>query len=211
MAEKYSFVMGTLSNEFLQLKTTDNFYLKDLLEKEIFPSLALYNERVTELTNLLVYKFPDKLANSKDLYSSDDFTLLSEIEQPDTKTSFDSWNKPVPIQRYGAGTKMTLEVIKQMTSKAIMEWHNAKMIADATLLTKQFFNFMIKKTPDSAVDELTKIAATPKAFWNDEDSMDTPRSNGQIDFDGDHDHYLAVGTAANIGTAGSDIDRKSVV
>lgn len=197
--------MGTIHNDFLQLKTTDGVYLKELLESEIFPALALYNERVTTLASLLIYKFPDADPNSKQMFSTDEFGLLADIEQPDNKTGFDSWNRAIPIQRYGAGTKMTLEIIKQMSSKAIMEWHNAKLIADATLLTKMYFNFMILKTPDNMIDELTRIAATPKPFWNDEESMDTPRKNGQITFDGDHQHYLAVAGAASIGTNGADI------
>lgn len=205
MAEKYEFVMGTIHNDFLQLKTTDNIYLKDLLLQDVFPSLALYNERVTTLASLLIYKFPDPNANSKQLFNTDSFGLLSDIEQPDNKTGFDSWNRPVPIQRYGGATKMTLEVLKQMSSKAIIEWHNAKLIADATLLTQKYFDFMVKQTPDSAVDELTTILATPKAFWNDEAGMDTPRPNGQITFDGDHQHYLAVAAAGSLGTNGSEV------
>lgn len=205
MAEKYDFVMGTLHNDFLQLKTTDNIYLKDLLEQEIFPSLALYNERVTAVTKLLVYNYDDAVANSKQMFSEDSFSKLSDIEQPDNKTAFESWNRPIPIARYGAGTKLTLETLLQMTSKAVLEWHNAKMIADSNNLIKLLFQFMALKTPSSAIDELTHIAATPKAFWNDEASMDTPRANGQITFDGDHQHFLAVAAANNIGTAGSEL------
>ena len=62
---------------------------------------------------------------------------------------------------------------------------------------------MLKKTPAGAVDELTHQAATPKAFWNDESDMDTPRPNKQITFDGDHDHYLAY---VSIGTNGANLE-----
>jgi len=205
MAEKYSFVFGVLSNEFLQLKTTDNIYLKDLLEQEIFPGIAEYNSRTSALKSLFAYDFEDKNANTKKMFASDEFTELSEIEVPANRNQFDSWNRPVPIRRFGAATKLHRETIVQMTSKQITEWANAKFVADQKLIVKEMFSAMATKAPSSRVDALTHIAATPKAFWNNEGSMDTPRPNGQITFDGDHDHYLAVATKDNL-NSGAELD-----
>jgi len=204
MAEKYSFVMGNISNDFLQLKTSDSIYLEDLLEKEVFPSLALYNERQTTMVRLLAYKYQDAVANSKQLFNSDSFKRLSDIEQPGTNTGFESWNRPIPIQRYGTGTKINMETLKQMSSKQIIEWHNAKMIADTENTIKIMFEKMCTYAPAGAVDELTHIAATPKAFWNN-DGVDVPRPNGQITFANTHQHYLAVAGADSLGTSGAEL------
>lgn len=206
MAEKTQFVIGSLGTDFLQEKTTDNIYLKDLLLQEIFPALAEYNNRTMALKELLCYEHDSAVANAKRMYNSDEFLEVGAIEQPQSLGSFEAWNVPVPIVRYGASTNMTMEVLKQMSSKQIIEWHNGKMVADQKNIVKQMFQSMCKKTPTSRVDALTSIAATPKAFWNDESGMDTPRANGQITFDGDHQHYLSVGTADSLGTNGSELD-----
>jgi hypothetical protein len=203
MAEKYSFVNGVLGNDFLQMKTTDNIYLKDLLEQEIFPLISTYNEEVTAMERLLCYKYSDSVANSKQIFTSSTMKRLSALEQPGTKKTFDSWNRPMPILRYGDATNLTLEVIKQMSSKQIAAWAVSTMLADKKNLIKCALKNMCTKAPAGQVDELTSIAATPKAFWNDETSMDTPRSNGQISFDGDHDHYISTN---GIGTAGANLD-----
>lgn len=198
MAEKYSFVQGVFGNEFLQLKTTDNIYLKDLLEQTIFPSLEMYNQSVNALTNLLCYKYDDSLANHKRLFADNQFTEISDLEAPPVKSTMDSWNYPQPLKRLGSANKMTLEVIKQMSSKQIIEYQNSVYIADKKNIIKTFFTNMLTKTPSARVDCLTSIAATPKAFWNDEASMDTPRPNGQITFDGDHDHYILADSSGTV-------------
>jgi hypothetical protein len=192
MAELYPFVNGVLGTDFLQLKTSDNIYLKDLLQQDLFPLLSLYNDEVLALEGLgLFNRFDDANANSKQVYASSVFKRISALEQPGMKKTMDSWNFPVPILRYGDATNITMEAMKQMTSKQIMAYAEATMIADKQNLIKQCFSAMCTKAPSAAVDELTSLACTPKAFWNDESAMDTPRTNGQYSFDGDHDHYLA--------------------
>jgi len=194
MAEKYDFVQGVFSNEFLQLKTDDDVYLKDLLEQQVFPALSIYNADVEVLSRLLAYKHEDKAANVKRLFADNSFAEISEHEVPPMGPDMESWNTPQPLHRFGSGNKMTMEVIVQMTSKQIIEYQNSVFRADKAKIRRQFFESMLKSTPDSTVDCLTAKAATPKAFWNDEASQDTPRSNGQITFDGDHNHYTAVST-----------------
>lgn len=205
MAELYQYVLGTLHPDFLQMKTTDGIYLKDLLEQEIFPALALYNSRTTALQSLFAYDVEDSAANIKKMYSSDGFDEVSELAGGPVKASFDSWNRPIPIRRFASKTKLTLETIKQMSSKQIVEFHNAKLIADQANIVKQMFVAMCKNSPTARVDALTSIAATPKAFWN-ADGVDTPRSNGQISFANTHQHYLSVASTGSIGSNGSELD-----
>lgn len=206
MAELTEFILGTLHNDFLEMKTSDDIYLKDLILKDIGPSLELYNNEVLQLTKLLAYKFDDSVANNKKMYHSDTFEEVSDIEMAANKAQFDAWNRPIPITRYAAGTTMTLEVMKQMSSQQIIKWHNAKLFADSKNIIRKMFENGITKTPSAKVDALTHKSATPKAFWNDESGMDTPRANGQITFDGDHQHYLAVASGGSIGTNGSELD-----
>lgn len=198
MADKYSFVLGTIDNSFLQLKTTDNIKLGDLLEQEIFPSLELYNSRQAALKQLLCYDITESSANIKKMFGTDEFTRVSDKQKGNTRTGFASWNHPVPIIRWGAATNMGMEVLKQMSSKALTEWHNAKLKADMDLQSKRMFASMLYKTPAAAADELTQIAATPKAFWNAEGGMDVPRPNGQVVFANSHQHYVAVATGGTL-------------
>jgi hypothetical protein len=203
MAEKYSFINGVLGNDFLQQKTSDNIYLKDLLEQTIFPLIETYNNEVTVLERLLCRRFDDSAPNSKQIFTSSVMQKLSAIQQPGMRKTFDSWNKPVPICRYGDGTGITLETIKQMSSKQVEAWAVSTLVADKKNLIKVAMSAMCTKAPAAAVDELTHLAATPKAFWNDESGQDTPRTNGQLTFDGDHNHYIAY---TGIGTTGANLD-----
>jgi hypothetical protein len=191
MAEKYSFVQGVFGNEFLQLKTTDNIYLKDLLEQTIFPSLEAYNQSVEALSNILCYKFIDKIANQKKLFADNQFAEISELEVPPVKSTLDSWNYPQPLRRLGSANKMTMEVIKQMDSKQIVAYQDSVYLSDRKEIIKTFFKNMMTKTPSARVDCLTSIPATPKAFWN-ADAADAPRKNGQMTFTTSHDHYILV-------------------
>lgn len=202
MAEKYQWVNGVLGTDFLQLKTTDGIYLKDLLEGSIFPLLSLYNEEITALERLLCYKYEDAVANSKQLWISSSMKRLSALEQPGSKRTVDSWNRPMPIARFGDATNITLELIKQMSSRQLENWAQGIILADKKNLIKAAFQNMMTKAPAGAVDELTSIAATPKAFWNDESGMDTPRPNGQYTFDGDHDHYKVYN---GVGSSGANL------
>ncbi len=203
MAELYQWVHGVLGTDFLQLKTTDGIYLKSLLEGEIFPMLSAYNEEATTLERLLCYKYDDPVANSKQLFTESTMKRISALEQPGGKKTLSSWNRPMPIVRYGDSTNITLENIKQMTSKQILNWSESILIADKKNIIKAAFKNMMTKTLAGEVDELTSIAATPKAFWNDEDGQDTPRANGQYTFDGDHTHFTSTN---GIGSAGANID-----
>lgn len=205
MADKFEFILGTLDSAFLQLKTTDNVYLQDLLEKDINPSLELYNKMALVTKSLFCYDYDDLLPDKKKMYGSDTFEEVSNLEKGNNKAEFDSWNTPVPITRYGSATNIDLEGLKQMSSKELLELHNNKLRADQQLLAKQIFYSMCIKAPSSKVDALRKTSATPKAFWNGESGMDTPRPNGQITFDGDHNHYLAVASAGSLGTAGAEL------
>ena len=190
MAQKYQFVQGVFSNEFLQLKTTDNIYLKELLEGVLFPSLEMYNASVGALSSLVAFSYDDSVANLKKLFGDNSFTEIGDLEVPPAKSTLDSWNSPQPLRRLGAANKMTLEVIKQMSSSQIIGYQDSVYLADRKQLIKIFFQNMLTKAPAGRVDCLTNVDANPFAFWNDESSMDTPRPNGQITFDGDHDHYI---------------------
>jgi hypothetical protein len=194
MADKYSFVQGVFGNEFLQLKTTDNIYLKDLLEGTIFPSLEIYNQSVDALKALLCYSFDDSVANQKKLFADNAFAEISDMETPPVKSTFDSWNTPQPLLRLASGNKMTMEVIKQMSSKQIIAYQDSVYLADRKRIIKAFFENLMTASPAERVDCLTSIAATPKALWNN-DSTNTPRSNGQITFASSHNHYVFVDVA----------------
>jgi len=195
MAEKYSFIQGVFGNEFLQLETTDNVKLSTLLEQVIGPAIEVYNADVTTLTNLLAYSHTDADANSKKMYADNAFKRIGPLEAPPMQNTFESWNTPQPLERFGSANKMIWEVIKQMSSKQIIEYQNSVFRADRIQLRKRFFTNMCTKVPTATADCLTEELATPKAFWNDEASQDTPRPNGQIVFNGDHDHYNAVAVA----------------
>ena len=69
------------------MKTTDDIYLKDLLEQDVLPALNLYNSEVDTLVDIVAYRFDDKAANSKIMYNLDTFDELSDIEEPAMKTS----------------------------------------------------------------------------------------------------------------------------
>ena len=201
MAEKYQFINGVLGNDFLQQKTTDNIYLKDLLEQEIYPLLETYNSEQQVIERLLCYRYDDAVANSKQLFTSSTMRLLGNLEQPKTNKTMDSWNRPVPIARYGDATGITSETLKQMSSAQLTRWSADILLADKKNLIKQAFAAMMTSAPAGKQDELTAIAATPKAFWN-ADGVDVPRPNGQITFVNTHQHYIS---SNGIGTAGADI------
>jgi len=205
MAEYTQFVLGVLGADFEGLKTSDNVYLKDLLADDIESSLAEYNSRELALSRLLCKKYDDKSSQMKRTFTDDAFEEIGELQTPGMYSSFDVWNYPVPIKRLGSLTKMTRERVKLMTSKQFLNFHNGKLEADMARITKEMFESAMLKTPTARVDALDGLATTKKAFWNDEASMDTPRSNGQITFDGDHQHYNPVSAGGSIGSAGADL------
>ena len=198
MAEKNTFNLGFMASDFAQLKTTDNIYLKDILSEGIQESLDLYNSRTSGIANLVAYRFDDSRSNSKKLYSSDSFSRIDELETPGTRNGIDAWNLPLPIDRYGSLTGITSERVKLMSSGDLLQFHNGKLIADQKNTVKKFFEVCCTKAPSAIVDCLDGMATEYKPFWNDEASMDTPRPNGQITFDGDHDHYKAVAVSATV-------------
>jgi len=206
MAEKNSFVLGVLTSDFMQLKTTDNIYLKDIISNGIEQSLALYNDRTLGLANLLGKRFTQANSNSKRIYSADKFTRIGEIETPGMRSELDVWNTPIPMERFGSLTGLTMERLVQMSSDDLVTFHNGKIIADQANIVQNFFRVCLTKAPAGVVDCLDGMATEYKPFWNDEASMDTPRPNGQITFDGDHDHYNSVATANTVIAA--DIDNK---
>ena len=85
-----------------------------------------------------------------------------------------------------------------MSSDDLVAFHDGKMIADQSNIVEGFFKVCLTKAPAGVVDCLDGLATEYKPFWNDEASMDTPRPNGQLTFDGDHDHYNAVAVAATV-------------
>lgn len=196
MADYYPFVQGVFGNEFLQLKTTDNVYLKDLLEKTIFPSLEIYNKSVDVLAGMLCYTFDDSNPNKKNLFADNQFKEIADLETPPVKSWFDSWNTPQPLVRLASANKMTMEVLKQMSSKQIVEYQNSIYLADRKQIIKQFFQNICTKSPSARVDCLTALAATPNPLWaaGGTDS-DIPRTNGQISFANTHNHYVFVDVA----------------
>lgn len=201
---KYSWLHGTIGNDFLQLKTTDGVYLRDLLEGEVFPAIDLYNNEVSVLQRVLCYSFDSAEPTTSKVFSNDEFTRLGDLERPQARAGFEHWETSIPVLRYGAGTKITRETLLQMSSKNIREWANAKMIADRKLIIKKILQNAITKVPSPAVDEIRGITATPVPFWNDAEGMDTPRPNGQIIFTGDHQHFLAANQT--LGTNGANLD-----
>jgi hypothetical protein len=196
MANFYPFVQGVFSNEFLQLKTTDNIYLKDLLEQTLFPSLEAYNASVDNLAALLCYRFDDISPNQKKLFGDNSFSEISDLEVPPTKSRLDSWNTPQPLIRLGSANKMTLEVIKQMTSKQIIAYQNTVYLADRKRIIKGVMQNICTMAPSARVDCLTSLLASPVPLWaaGGTDS-DIPRTNGQITFANTHNHYQFVDVA----------------
>ena len=192
MAENTNFVLGVLGSDFMQMKTTDNIYLKDIIAN-IQDSLGLYNSRETELAKLLAYKYTDSNSQEKLIYGSDEFTEIGEIQTPGMRAGFEVWNLPNPMRRFGALTKITREKLKTMSSSDINSFHNGKMVADKKNLVKLLFKSMMVKAPSPFVDCIDGIATTAKAFWN-ADTVDTPRSNGQMTFANTHEHYNHVAT-----------------
>jgi len=196
MANLYNFVQGVFGNEFLQLKTTDNIFLKDLLEQTIFPSMEIYNKSVSQLAGVLCYSFDDAVANQKKIFADNQFTEISDLETPGGKSKIDSWNTPQPLVRLASANKMTLEVLKQMDSKQIMAYQNSVYLADRKRIIRQFFENICTMAPAARVDCLTAIAAAPLPLWaaGGTDS-DIPRTNGQISFANTHNHYQFVDVA----------------
>jgi hypothetical protein len=196
MANYYPFVQGVFGTEFLQLKTSDNIYLKDLLEQTIFPSLDIYNQSVDQLAALLCYRFDDAVANQKKVFADSAFSEISDLETPPIKSQMDSWNTPQPLRRLGSANKMTLEVIKQMSSSQIVAYQNSVYLADRKQIIKNLFQNICTKAPAARVDCLTSLAASPVPLWaaGGTDS-DIPRTNGQISFANTHNHYIYVDVA----------------
>jgi hypothetical protein len=196
MANLYNFVQGVFGNEFLQLKTTDNIYLKDLLEQTIFPSLEIYNQSVDNLAAILCYRFDDAIANQKKIFADNQFVEISDMETPPNKSTISSWNTPQPLRRLAAGNKMTLEVLKQMDSKQIIAYQNSVYLADRKRIIRTLFENICTMAPAARVDCLTSIAAAPLPLWaaGGTDS-DVPRTNGQISFANTHNHYVFVDVA----------------
>jgi hypothetical protein len=202
-AYKSQFILGVLGTEFAALKTSDGIYLKDLLEQEIGPSLDLYNQRLQAVAQLLCSRDERASSIANDVLANSSFEEISEYQQPGTRDTVDAWKLPVPIRRFASGSFASKEWIITNSSKKVTELHYSKLKADADNIVRQIFLAALLKTPTARVDALDKLATTPLAFWNDETSMDVPPANGQITFDGDHQHYIInPSTADTLGTAG---------
>jgi hypothetical protein len=209
MANLTSFIQGVLGNEMSTLETSDHIKLKDLLEQEIGPSLEEYNARANAIASLLCFSEDGLSSIASSVYMSSTFGEIGEDQQPPSDDQADVWKRPAPLRRFGAGVFANVELVKTSTSKMLLEYHYAKLRADQDLIAKKIIQILLTKTPTARVDIFDKKATTPLAFWNDESGMDIPPANGQITFDGDHQHFNAnfTNTADTLGTAGDSLNK----
>jgi hypothetical protein len=195
MAELTNFILGSLSADFMSMKTADNVYLKDII-KDFADVLADYNSKETALSSLFCHKFVDENSNFKRIYANQKFSRLGEDEKAPTRITAEVWNYPIPIQRFGGATQITMEQLMKMKAEDLYAFHNANLVADKKLIITEMFRAMLTKAPGAYVDALDGRAIGAKAFWN-ADGVDIPRTNGQNSFLSSHNHYLLPAGADN--------------